>query len=197
MEDAGMRTWDEKEQVTWLACSLTEDTWSYGRRRWKKALEVCGPEGVIVDMPDKGPKESVVGVLRNQGFGVGVHRVRCTDFGDAVAKVKWIVVGLRGKSQSVMKEGPRPTAVEVNGIDKVLGRRPGESFDGGFQGKVTLSNRISTTGDRMLPRPADHARRKDAERKQLIYDIRGPALTPRKGEEMLVLDYASKESPVR
>lgn len=49
----------------------------------------------------------------------------------------------------------------------------------------------------MLPRPADHARRKDAERKQLIYDIRGPALTPRKGEEMLVLDYASKESPVR
>lgn len=37
LEDAGMRTWDEKEQVTWLACSLTEDTWSYGLRT--QALE--------------------------------------------------------------------------------------------------------------------------------------------------------------
>ena len=195
--EVGLRTWDEQEEITWLACSLTEDTWSYGRRRWRKALEVCAPVGVIVDMPDKGPKESVVGTLREKGFGVCVHRVRCTDFGDAVAKVKWIVIGLRGWSQQPMREGPKPTAVEVNGIDKVVRRGAGGTARRRFEGDVALSSRISTTGDRMLPWPAGHAKGLEGGRKQLVYDIRGPALTPRKEEEMLVVDYLNKENPVR
>lgn len=32
-------------------------------------------------------------------------------------------------------------------------------------------------------------RRKQTQKKRLIYDIRGPALTPRREEEMLVVDY--------
>lgn len=195
--DAGLRVWDKKEEIAWLACSLSEDTWSYGRRRWRKALEECCPAGVIVDVPDKGPKESVVKTLREQGFGTCFHKVRCTDFGDAVAKVKWIVVGLRGWSQPPMREGPRPTAVEVNGIDKVACRGPEGAVRRRFEGEIALSNRISTSGDRMLPWPAGHAKGIGGESKRLIYDIRGPALTPRKGDEMLVVDYLNKESPVR
>ena len=158
---------------------------------------MCSPAGVILDMPDKGPKESVVETLRAQGFGVGVHRVRCTDFGDAVAKVKWIVVGLRGRSQPLSREEPRPTAVEVNGIDKVTHGGGRRSLEQCFEGEVTLSSRISTSGDRMLPWPAGHARVASAGKKQLVYDIRGPALTPRRDEEMLAVDYLNKESPVR
>ena len=196
-QDAGLDRWDEKEEVAWLACSLSEDTWSYGRRRWKKALDACAPKGVIVDMPDKGPKESVVKALRDLGFGVSFHKVRCTDFGDAIAKVKWIIVGLRGWGQSPAREGPCPTAVEVNGIDKVACKELGGPARRRFDGDVALSNRISTSGDRMLPWPAGHARSFEEGRKQLVYDIRGPALTPRRNEEMLVVDYMNKDSPVR
>ena len=197
LQDAGLRIWDEGEPVIWLACSLTEDTWNYGRRRWKKALESCTPRSVVVDMPDRGPKDSVVETLRAQGYRTSTHKVRCTDYGDAIAKVKWIVVGFQDGSQTRLVEGPRPTAVEVNGIDTVVrrngGRRPGRCFEG----SVTLSNRISTSGDRMLPWPAGHARGPDGGKKRLVYDIRGPALTPKRDEEMLIVDYLHKENPVR
>ena len=108
-----------------------------------------------------------------------------------------IVIGLQGWSHPPMKEGPKPTAVEVNGIDKVVRRGTGSAARRHFEGDVALSNRISTTGDRMLPWPAGHAKGLEGGRKQLVYDIRGPALTPRKEEEMLVVDYLNKESPVR
>lgn len=197
IQDAGLTVWNGSEAIVWLACSLTEDTWNYGRRRWRKALEECDPKGVVVDMPDKGPKVSVVEALRAQGFAVSAHKVRCTDFGDAVAKVKWIVVGLREKGQAKCLEEPKPTAVEVNGIDSVLKRSGGRSPGRCFVGDIALSNRISMSGDRMLPWPAGHARGDGGQRKRLVYDIRGPALTPRRDEEMLVVDYLNKENPVR
>ena len=197
VHDVGFEVWDEREEILWLACSLSEDTWSYGRRRWRRALEACKPKGVIVDMPDKGPRESVMETLRNQGFGVSTQRVRCTDFGDAVAKVKWIVIGFQGWKRPPGREGPKPTAVEVNGIDRIASQGPEKAARRCFEGDIILSSRISTTGDRMLPWPAGHAKETGGGKKRLVYDIRGPALTPRKDEEMLVVDYLNKESPVR
>lgn len=41
-----------------------------------------------MDMPDKSPRESVAETLRTKGYGVKAYRIRCTDFGDAVVKVK-------------------------------------------------------------------------------------------------------------
>lgn len=190
-QDMGLKTW----KAAWLACSLTEDTWSYGRRRWRSALDACMPTGVVVDMSDKGPKESVTETLRTRGYGVKAYRVRCTDFGDAVAKVKWLVVGLQART--VGGEAPRPTAVEVNGIDRVVHRGNAGSTGRPFEGEVILSSRISTSGDRMLPWPAGHAKGAGLQRKQLVYDIRGPALTPRREGEMLVVDYQQRGCPVR
>jgi len=175
--------------------NVTADWVSYGRRRWRSALDACMPPGVVVDMPDKGPKESVIETLRTRGYGVKAYRVRCTDFGDAVAKVKWLVVGLQART--VGGEAPHPTAVEVNGIDKVVHRGNASSTGRPFEGEVILSSRISTSGDRMLPWPAGHAKGAGLQRKQLVYDIRGPALTPRREGEMLVVDYQQKGCPVR
>lgn len=49
----------------------------------------------------------------------------------------------------------------------------------------------------MLPWPAGHVRIGEEEGKQLVYDIRGPALTPRKGKLIYVADYTGRGQAVR
>ena len=64
--------------------------------------------------------------------------------------------------------------------------------------ELTLNSKISTSGDRMLPWPAGHFRENHIDdQKELLYDIRGPALTCRKGRSMVVLDHRGTEVQAR
>ena len=126
-------------------------------------------------------------------------KVRTTDFGDAVAKVKIVVHAVRGAEDRIQWPVPKATCVAPNGIDKVLQKKGCMKAQGWVaeDAEVRLSRRISTSGDRMLPWPAGHVRTSEREGKQLIYDIRGPALTPRKGKMIYVVDYGGAGQAVR
>ena len=192
------RPWKD-EAVKWVFCSLTEDGWYYGRRALFACVNKCGPDAVLVDMPHRGPKEDVMAKLKGAGYGVGAVKVRATDFGDAVAKVKVIVYAVRGAGERISWPAPRVTCMAPNGIDKVLQRRGCTKAQGWVEDtvEVMLSRRISTSGDRMLPWPAGHVRINGNEGKQLIYDVRGPALTPKRGKTIYVTDYGGEGKAVR
>ena len=129
--------------------------WERGRRfvgPWTSA----SPLGVIVDLPSSGPKEGVLLELRSRGYQVGSWRIRCTDYGDAVAKVKWIIVGVHGRPDVCGWKPPAVTAADPNGIDKVVRScaHKGAWLDDEWE--ACLSRRISTSGEKMLPWPAGH-----------------------------------------
>lgn len=188
------RPWKD-EAVKWVFCSLTEDGWYYGRKALLRCVQECNPEAVLVDMPYQGPKDDVLAKLRTEGYRGGSVKVRATDFGDSVAKVKVVVYAVRGAGERLEWPKPRATCVAPNGIDKVLQRRGCASTQGWVK-EGTEVRRISTSGDRMLPWPAGHV--KIGEKgKQLVYDIRGPALTPKKDKPIYVADYAGQGQAVR
>ena len=192
------RPWKD-EAVRWVFCSLTEDGWYYGRKALFACVRDCRPEAVLVDMPYRGPKDDVLAKLRNAGYGGGTVKVRTTDFGDSVAKVKVVVYAVQGAEDRLSWPAPRVTCVAPNGIDKVLQRKGCAKAQGWVKedAEVRLSRRISTSGDRMLPWPAGHVKVSEREGKQLVYDIRGPALTPRKEKPIYVVDYGGEGQAVR
>ena len=148
-----------------------------------------------MDLPSSGPKDGVMMELRGRGYQAAGWKVRCTDYGDTMAKVKWIVVGLQDRSDVGEWKPPAVTAADPNGINKVVGSctHRGAWLDDEWE--VCLSRRISTSGEKMLPWPAGHCWPVgDKSKKRLIYDVRGPALTPRKDEVMAVYDPRAKEA---
>ena len=192
------RLWKD-EAVKWVFCSITEDGWYYGRKALFACVRDCRPEAVLVDMPHRGPKDDVLAKLKSEGYGGGAVKVRATDFGDSVAKVKVIIYAVRGAEDRLCWPAPRATCVAPNGIDKVLQKKGCTKAQGWVKedAEVRLSRRISTSGDRMLPCPAGHVKVTEKEGKQLVYDIRGPALTPKKGKPVYVVDYGGEGQAVR
>ena len=192
--DYGCADWNG-EEVMWIFASIGQDLWLNARRAFCEAVDKCAPAGVIVDLPSSGPKDGVLMELRSRGYQPAGWKIRCTDYGDTVAKVKWIVVGMLGRGDASSWHAPAATATDPNGIDKRVRSctRKGVWLDDGWE--VCLSRRISTSGEKMLPWPAGHCWPDgDRSRKRLIYDVRGPALTPKKDEVMAVYDPKAKEA---
>ena len=186
--DYGCKIW-QGEEVIWVFASVGQDLWMGSRKTLLDAVEKCAPMGVMVDVPSSGPKDGIAADLRKRGYEIGLWRIRCTDYGDGVAKVKWVIVGVRNAGEVSGWQLPAATATEPNGVAKLVksGHKTGEWLDDGWD--VCLSRRISTSGERMLPWPAGHAwPRGEKAKKMLVYDIRGPSLTPRKEGTMLVAD---------
>lgn len=192
------RLWKD-EAVKWVCCSITEDGWYYGRKALFACVRDCRPEAVLVNMPHRGPKDDVLAKLKSEGYGGGAVKVRTTNFGDSVAKVKNIIYAVRGAEDRLCWPMPRATCVAPNGIDKVLQKKGCAKAQGWVKedAEVRLSRRISTSGDRMLPWPAGHVKVTEKEGKQLVYDIRGPALTPKKGKPVYLVDYGGEGQAVR
>ena len=190
----GSRLW-QGEEVVWLFASVGQDLWLKTRRSVCEAVDRCKPGGLVVDLPYTGPRDGLVMELRDRDYNVMSWKVRCTDYGDAVAKVKWIVVAMRGRPDVGEWQVPAATVAEPNGIDKAVrscGRR-GPWLDDDWE--VCLSRRISTSGEKTLPWPAGHYwPRGEKSKKRLIYDIRGPSLTPKKDEAMVVADLHAGEA---
>ena len=184
--DYGCKIW-QGEEVIWVFASVGQDLWMGSRKTLLDAVEKCAPMGVMVDVPSSGPKDGIAADLRKRGYEIGLWRIRCTDYGDGVAKVKWVIVGVRNAGEVSGWQLPAATATEPNGVAKLVksGHKTGEWLDDGWD--VCLSRRISTSGERMLPWPAGHAwPRGEKAKKMLVYDIRGPSLTPRLTARRLV-----------
>ena len=190
----GCRPW-EGEKVMWLFASIGQDRWLGARKAFCHALDQCEPGGVLVDIPSSGPREGVLLELRSRGYEAASWKVRCTDYGDAVAKVKWIIVGLVGRPGLHEWRLPAATATEPNGVDRIVKSCMSKGVWLGDEWEVCLSRRISTSGEKMLPWPAGHVWPKGERSKRvLIYDVRGPCLTPKKDEAMIVVDPRAGEA---
>ena len=145
----GSRVW-RGEEVVWIFASIGQDLWLGSRRAFMEAIEKCTRKGVLVDVPSSGPKDSIIAELKKQGYSFGCWKVRCTDYGDAVAKVKWVIVGLRSDGDGVAGwKLPAATATEPYGISKLVrsGHQAGEWL--GDEWSVCLSRRISTSGENL------------------------------------------------
>ena len=192
--DYGCADWNG-EEVMWIFASIGQDLWLNARKTFCEAVDRCAPATLIVDLPSSGPKDGVMMELRSRGYHPAGWKIRCTDYGDTVAKVKWIVVGMLGRGDAISWHAPAVTATDPNGIDKRVRSctHKGAWLDDAWE--VCLSKRISTSGEKMLPWPAGHCwPGGDRGRKRLIYDVRGPALTPKKDEVMAVYDPKAKEA---
>lgn len=97
------------------AGTLTEDGWYYGRRGVLRCVQECGPDAVLVDMPHQGPKDDVLAKLKNEGYRGGSMKVRATDFGDSVAKVKVIVYAVPGAGEGL--DWPKGSTRSCRGED--------------------------------------------------------------------------------
>lgn len=179
----------------WVFASIGQDLWLNARKAFCEAIDKCALRGVIVDLPSSGPKDGVMMELRGRGYQASGWKVRCTDYGDTVAKVKGIVVGLQDRGDVGDWMPPTVSAADPNGINKVVGSCTHKGAWLGDDWEVCLSRRISTSGEKMLPWPAGHCWPKgNKSKKRLIYDVRGPALTPKKDEAMAIYDPRAKEA---
>eukprot|EP00913_Durusdinium_trenchii_P011460 g10760.t2 len=190
--------------LTWAFASIAEDSWGGSRTFVKNFVKEYRPENVLVDMAREGPIEEVKISLEKLGYGVELNECLTTYYGDPVAKRKTILLAslqLRGGKCAGPGLAPR-SASEPTSIQRTLDHAANVARPEWFGGKaeLTLNTKISTTGDRMLPWPAGHCMSiggDEKERKELVYDIRGPALTCRRGRTMMVVDHRGTTAQVR
>ena len=186
-----------EEQITWAFASIAEDSWGGSRAMLTNFVRMYHPENVLVDFPLKGPYKETEEILKRLGYTCSMMQCRTTDYGDPVAKRKEILIAWdAGMEREPPLEVPR-SAGEACSIYKTLEATgevaPPRWLDESVE--IRLNAKISTTGDRMLPWPAGHYA-VDNE-KQLLYDIRGPALTAKKGFDMVVIDHRGEKTQGR
>ncbi|CAK9010326.1 unnamed protein product [Durusdinium trenchii] len=164
----------EEIELSWAFASVAEDSWGGSRTYVKNFVKKHRPRCVLIDVAKDGPVDDLQMDLEKLGYKTSTFDCLTTHYGDPVAKRKVIVLGALHDGRSVKPEW----------LDRNT--------------ELTLNSKISTSGDRMLPWPAGHFRENHIDdQKELLYDIRGPALTCRKGRSMVVLDHRGTEVQAR
>ena len=187
------------EELAWAFASIAEDSWGGSRSYVKNFVKEHRPMNILVDIAKEGPLKELQTDLRKLGYTVRDYDCLTTHYGDPVAKRKVILVArLEIDGMPTHDPGPAPrSAAEPASVQRALDPVSGAVKPEWLRDDVELilNSKISTSGDRMLPWPAGHY--KDTESKELLYDIRGPALTCRKGRSMVVLDHRGERVQAR
>ena len=198
----GSTTLTDETDLVWVFASVAEDSWGGSRTYIKQFVKKHLPANVLIDIAKGGPVEEIKTDLVRLSYIVHTFDCLTTHYGDPVAKRKVIVLGSRVRKGETIQGASMPprSAAEPASIQRTLDPaacsvKP-QWLDPGTV--VNVNHKISTSGDRMLPWPAGHfASSQDGEAKELIYDIRGPALTCRRGKSMVVLDHRGAEVQAR
>eukprot|EP00913_Durusdinium_trenchii_P026135 g24517.t1 len=199
---------DEKLEESNLKGSapLTDETdlvWVFGSRTYiKQFVKKHLPANVLIDIAKGGPVEEIKNGLMRLSYIVHTFDCLTTHYGDPAAKRKVIILGSRVRKGETIQEASMPPrrAAEPTSIQRTLDPAVGSVRPQWLDPDTVASvnHKISTSGDRALPWPAGHfASSQDGETKELIYDIRGPALTCRRGKSMIVLDHRGAEVQAR
>eukprot|EP00913_Durusdinium_trenchii_P006898 g6489.t1 len=195
----GTECLQSEEDLTWVFASIAEDSWGGTRSYVRQFVKEHRPSNALIDLAREGPVREMQADFKKLGYVVNVNEYLTTHFGDPVAKRKFVLVAHRGSlanDATFPDEAPR-SAAEPASIKRALDSAAGAVRQEWLASdvEVTLNNKISTSGDRMLPWPAGHY--KEGDKKELPYDIRGPALTCRKGRSMVVLDHRGEAVQAR
>ena len=195
----GTECLQSEEDLTWVFASIAEDSWGGTRSYVRQFVKEHRPSNALIDLAREGPVREMQADFKKLGYVVNVNEYLTTHFGDPVAKRKFVLVAHRGSlanDATFPDEAPR-SAAEPASIKRALDSAAGAVRQEWLASdvEVTLNNKISTSGDRTLPWPAGHY--KEGDKKELPYDIRGPALTCRKGRSMVVLDHRGEAVQAR
>ena len=198
IEDSTLRGTElvDSEDLVWVFASIAEDSWGSSRTYVKNFIKEYRPQNVLIDVAKDGPVGALQEDLRKLGYGSKTYDCLTTHYGDPVAKrvLGFIKVGTSEEPDPGL--APR-CAAEPCSIQRTLDPAATAVKRSWLDCNIELivNNKISTSGDRMLPWPAGHY--KEADKKELLYDIRGPALTCRKGRSMIVLDHRGERVQAR
>jgi len=119
-------------------------------------------------------------MLKGKGYTCVTDHLLTSNYGDAVARHREVVLGFRADEEELSSVGWGPI-LPPGRLKKHLVREPEpaglwlrpEEFE--YRSNPSLS----TTGDPQLPCPVGHVRRKRDGARFLVYSVEGPAVTPK------------------
>ena len=178
-------------KVEVVCAALSPDETGVEAKYFAEVVRRCGARLAMADAPLRAPIADGQGLLRKQGYQTTDFEVVATRFGDRVARTRrlwwsWLPVGRPADSNGTaaldrgrraLAECEQPVAETWESCFLPIGAIP----DGAWShDEATLDERIGTTGDPMLPKPAGRFKPVAGEEGLMFYRMKGPGPTPRR-----------------